>query len=143
MVARDPNISNATDRLRVVERELVVEADPERVWDALTDESILADWFAPEAQLDPAVGGEVEFECEDGRRAGTVVRVEPERELAFTWARPGEDESLVEFTLEPVVGGTRIVVKERALGPTSAVSASAWRPRLHALEHCLAALIAV
>jgi uncharacterized protein YndB with AHSA1/START domain len=126
-----------------VERETVVDADPDRVWDALTDESILADWFAPEAELDPVVGGEVGFECEDGRRSGTVVRVEPERELAFTWARPGEDQSLVEFTLEPVVGGTRIVVKERALGATSSVSASAWRPRLHALEHCLAALIAV
>jgi uncharacterized protein YndB with AHSA1/START domain len=143
MVARDSNIANATDRLRVVEREMVVDADQERVWDALTDESILADWFAPEAELDPVEGGEVAFECEDGRREGTVVRVEPERELAFTWARPGEGESLVEFRLEPAVSGTRIVVTERALGPTSAIDASAWRPRLHALEHCLAALIAV
>ena len=103
---------------RRIERETVLEAEPERVWEALTDESLLSEWFADDAELDPVEGGEVGFSFDDGERRGTVHTADPERELAFTWARPGEGESLVTFRLEPLEVGTRLVVVERALdGP--------------------------
>ena len=132
---------------RTVERERILDAEPERVWDALTDEYLLADWFAPGASLDPVEGGEVAFDCEDGQRSGTVHVVEEERELAFTWARPGEGESLVILTLEPLESGTRLVVTERALvAPTAVVAAgidtgSTWAGRLQALELCVGRLV--
>ena len=132
---------------RVVERERILDAEPERVWDALTDEYVLADWFAPGASIDPVEGGEVAFECEDGERSGTVRVVEEERELAFTWARPGEGESLVTFMIEPVETGTRLVVTERELtGPTALATVgvnagSIWSQRLRSLELCLGRLV--
>lgn len=132
---------------RTVERERILDADPERVWDALTDEYVLSDWFAPGATLEPVEGGEVSFECEDGERTGTVRVVEEERELAFTWSRPGGGESLVTFTLEPVETGTRLVVTERALtGPTAMAIAgiapgAVWSRRLRTLELCLGRLV--
>ena len=64
-----------------------------------------------------------------------MIRVEEERALAFTWARPGEPETEVELTLEPLVVGTRLVVTERATATTPvALSGAAWGARLTALE---------
>jgi uncharacterized protein YndB with AHSA1/START domain len=122
-----------------VERETILEADPERVWEALTDDELLADWFADRAKLEPWEGGDVEFDCDDGERRGTVVRVEEERELEFTWSRDGSGESLVTFTIEPVEYGTRLVVVERALDAPLAMTA--WAPRLRALKLCLGSLV--
>lgn len=127
---------------RVVERERILEAEPERVWDALTDDDLLADWFAPGARLDPIEGGDVAFELDDGERFGTVRVVEEERELAFTWSRDGEGESMVTFTLEPLEIGTRLVVTERALTARAMGAADAvWSRRLRSLELCLGRLV--
>jgi uncharacterized protein YndB with AHSA1/START domain len=122
-----------------VEREAILEADPERVWEALTDDDLLSDWFADRARIEPYEGGEVEFECEDGERRGTVRRVDEERELAFTWSRDCEGESLVTFTIEPVEYGTRLVVVERNLD--APVAMAAWAPRLRSLKLCLGSLV--
>ena len=112
---------------RVVERERVLDAEPERVWDALTDEYLLQEWLEPD------------------RERSEVRVVEEERELAFTWSRPGEGESLVTFTLEPLEAGTRLIVTERALtGPTAIATAAAgamWSRRLRALELCVGRLV--
>jgi uncharacterized protein YndB with AHSA1/START domain len=124
---------------RRVERETIIEAEPERVWEALTDDDLLSDWFADRARLEPVEGGEVEFDCEDGERHGTVTRVDEERELEFTWSRDGYGESMVTFTIEPVEYGTRLVVVERAL--VAPMAMMAWSPRLRALELCLGSLV--
>jgi uncharacterized protein YndB with AHSA1/START domain len=116
------------------------------VWDALTDDALLSDWFASDAAIDPVEGGEVEFGCDDGERRGTVRTADPERELSFTWERPGEGESLVTFLIEPVETGTRLVVVERALQTPMAIAAaprleSEWARRLGAIELVLGALV--
>jgi uncharacterized protein YndB with AHSA1/START domain len=36
-----------------VERESLVEATPEEVWESLTDEGRLEEWLAPDVELDP------------------------------------------------------------------------------------------
>jgi uncharacterized protein YndB with AHSA1/START domain len=120
---------------RHVEREAVLDASPEEVWEALTDERLLAEWLAEDAELEPEPGGRARFRFGDGsEREGTVLRVEDERELAFTWARPGEPETEVQLTLEPLVIGTRLVVVERASAQAPvAISGAAWGPRLAAL----------
>src|SRR5215208_6968148 len=74
-----------------VERDTLVEASPEEVWEALTDE--------------------------DRER------------FAFTWSRPGEGESFVEFTIEPLPGGSRVTVVETPIGPTAS-AVGGWDPRL-------------
>jgi uncharacterized protein YndB with AHSA1/START domain len=121
------------DQRREVEREAIFEAPPSEVWRALTDDDMLAEWLAEEAEVEAVPGGDVSFGFEDGERSGTVERVEEERSFAFTWARPGEAETLVEFTLEPAVAGTRLIVVERALAGPVALAGSHWSARLTSL----------
>jgi uncharacterized protein YndB with AHSA1/START domain len=107
-----------------VERETTVAADPEDVWEALTDETLLAEWLAPEVELDPTEGGEVFVRTEDGdERWGRVEEVEPGHRLAFTWG-----ESRVELTVDAVSDGTRVRVVE-----TAAIPVGGWGPKLTAL----------
>jgi uncharacterized protein YndB with AHSA1/START domain len=132
-----------SDQERRVERETVLEAPSSQVWEALTDERLLGEWLAQDAELDPVPGGRASFRFADGEeREGTVLEVEEERSLAFSWARPGEPRSVVEFSLEPAVGGTRLVVVERGPILTAAVAGSQWVSRLHAFAAALALVAA-
>lgn len=129
---------------RSVERETVVEAEADRVWEALTEAALLCDWFAEDAEIDPVEGGEVSFACGDGLRRGTVRAIDPGRELSFSWERPGEEESLVTFSLEPLEHGTRVVVVERTLSGVVALAGAAgpsWSAALARLELCVGSLV--
>src|SRR3954462_3010211 len=91
-----------------VERETLVEASPEEVWEALTDEDRLEEWMGPEVELDPTEGGEIVVRDGDDERFGTIETGEEHERFAFTWSRPDEGESFVEFTIEALPGGTRV-----------------------------------
>ena len=121
-----------------VERETMVEASPEEVWEALTDEDRLEEWLAPEVDLDPTEGGEISVRDGDDERNGTVETLEENERFAFTWSRPGEGESFVEFTIEALPGGSRVTVVETpltAVGPMAL--AFGFGPRLLRLSHIL------
>lgn len=117
-----------------VERETLVEASPEEVWEALTDEDRLEEWMAPEVELDPVEGGEIAVRDGDDERTGTVETLEENERFAFTWSRPGEGESFVEFTIEALPGGSRVTVVETPIGPT-AMAVGGWGLRLVRLRH--------
>ena len=124
-----------------VERETLLPASPDEVWEALTDDDRLSEWLAEEVELDPVEGGGLRVRGADGDvREGTVETVvEPER-LTFTWGRPDEEPSYVDFRMEPAEGGwTRLVVREtRVAGPVAHLGGiAAWMPRLARLERAL------
>src|SRR3954453_3889040 len=119
-----------------VERETMVEASPEEVWEALTDEDRLEEWLAPNVELDPVEGGEIAVRDGDDERTGTVETMEESERFAFTWSRPGEGESFVEFTIEALPGGSRVTVVETPIGPT-AEAAGGWGSRLARLHRSL------
>ncbi len=119
-----------------VERETLVEATPEEVWEALTDEDRLEEWMAPEVELDPVEGGEIAVRDGEDHRTGTVETFEESERFAFTWSRPGEGESFVEFTIEALPGGSRVTVVETPIGP-SAIAFGAWTSRLARLHRSL------
>jgi uncharacterized protein YndB with AHSA1/START domain len=125
---------------RRVERDVVVDADPDEVWDALTDEDRLEEWLGLEVELDPVEGGEVSVRDDDGERTGTVETVTDGEHLAFTWVRPEQGPSLVEFTIEAVPAGTRVVVVETSLVPGEAFAPTAsatWGAALPRLRRSL------
>ena len=120
-----------------VERDTLVEASPEEVWEALTDEDRLEEWLAPDVELDPVEGGEIAVRDGDEERAGTVETVEEGERFAFTWSRPGEGESFVEFTIEALPGGSRVTVVETPTqsaatntAGSTAMAAGGWDTRL-------------
>jgi uncharacterized protein YndB with AHSA1/START domain len=126
---RDKTEAQPDEKARWVERETLVEASPEEVWEALTDEDRLEEWLAPEVELDPVEGGEIAVTDGEDRRTGTVETFEEEERFAFTWTRPGEGESFVEFTIEALPGGTRVTVVETPMATMR------WGARLARLEH--------
>jgi uncharacterized protein YndB with AHSA1/START domain len=97
-----------------VVREVVFDAPPDQVWDALTDPERLEEWFANDVEFDLDRGGV--FRWGDGEvRHAVVEEVEPERRLAIRWWNPSApEESEVIFTLDETEEGTRLVVTETA-----------------------------
>src|SRR5690348_3384404 len=94
-----------------VERELVLDASVEEVWEALTDEERLEEWFANDVELD-LERGEGVFRWDDGEvRVARIEEVDPERRLRMRWwDEAGESE--VTFVLAALPEGTRLVVRE-------------------------------
>ena len=85
-----------------VTREVVVEAPLEEVWEALTEQEQLEEWFS-----------------EDGQERDVVIEeIETRRRVAYTW-----EEGTVSIELEEVERGTRIVVTETGEPGWNAVSA--------------------
>ena len=119
-----------------VTRSVVLDAPPERVWEAITDETALSEWLAPEVELEPEEGGEVVCRYADGsERRGEVELVEEAERLAFRWWREDAGPSRVEFALDAVADGTRLVVTESELVPSATpLLAAGWAPRLRALR---------
>jgi uncharacterized protein YndB with AHSA1/START domain len=132
----DVSVEQPDEKAPWVERETLVEASPEEVWEALTDEDRLQEWLAPEVELDPVEGGEIAVRDGDDRRTGVVETVEDGERFAFTWSRPGEGESFVEFRIEALPGGTRVTVVETPIGPT-AIASGAWASRFALLGRSL------
>ena len=92
-----------------VTREIVFLVPPDEVWEALTDPEQLEEWFANDVELDVREGGDGVFRWDDGEeRRAKVLVVERGERLVFDWADEGE----VEFTLEEVEEGTRLLVRE-------------------------------
>ena len=56
-----------------VTREIELDADPEDVWTALTDETRLEEWFANEVELDPTPGGRGVFRWDNGEVRHAIV----------------------------------------------------------------------
>jgi uncharacterized protein YndB with AHSA1/START domain len=146
MKLRDEQTTSKRDeRASWVERETMVEASPEEVWEALTDEDRLEEWLAPDVELDPVEGGEIAVRDGEDRRTGTVETLEESERFAFTWSRPGEGESFVEFTIEALPGGSRVTVVETPIDSAAAnsaagltaIAAGGWDSRLARLHRSL------
>ena len=102
-----------------VEKEVRIEAPVEVVWQLVTEPQQIRRWLADEVDVDVRVGGRGEFFYNpDHPYEIRVEAMEPPRRFAFRWVhRSGlqlrDDNSLlVEFTLEPEGGATRLRVVE-------------------------------
>ena len=101
--------------MQQVTRSIELDASVTEVWRALTEASLLSDWFEAEAELEARVNGAVRFRFADGSELrGVVVACDPPRRLSFRWrdVRGPGNAAVVEFSLEPVPGGTRLTVTE-------------------------------
>ncbi len=112
-----------TDR---IEKQVELNAPLSRVWRALADPNEFGQWFR--VKLDgPFVVGQVSrgFITYPGyehvRWEATIEAIEPERLLRFRWPHPksldqqdyaGEPTTIVEFRLEPLSNGTRLLLTE-------------------------------
>ncbi len=129
------------ERLQI-RRTIGLDASPDRVWDALTEESLLRDWLAPEVELDAREGGSIACREENGgERAGEIIAFEPARRLAFRWSNEEGVESTVELLVDAVAGGARLTVTETAAGGAAPGASALWGERMQSLRLCLASLV--
>lgn len=109
-----------------IEKRVELKAPVSRVWRALTDHREFGEWFRVKLE-GPFMPGEVSRGqitypgYEHVKWEATVKELQPEKLFSFTWhpyaVEPGKDYSgeaptLVEFRLQPVAGGTLLVITE-------------------------------
>lgn len=103
-----------------IEREIVVAAPRERVWEIITRAEHVGEWFGDSAEIDLRPGGAIVLRWEKyGTVYGTIEKVDEPHYFSYRWM-PGkideqprkETSTLVEFTLTPRGGQTRVHVVE-------------------------------
>lgn len=108
-----------------ITRQIQVDSDPQRVWDALSDATAFGEWFRVKLEGPFVVGetttGKMTYPGHEGVSWASVTEVmEQPKRFVFRWPNcpPGEDAGpdtvwlTVEFTLQPQGGGTLVTVTE-------------------------------
>ena len=96
---------------------------PEKVWRALTDPVLLAEWLLPVAELDLAPGAAFTFTAPpqpgwDGRVDCRFLEIEAGRKLSYTWVVGDmEIDTVVTFTLTPTASGTHLSLVQSGFRP--------------------------
>jgi uncharacterized protein YndB with AHSA1/START domain len=97
---------------------------PEKIWRALTDPALLAEWLLPvidrELELEPGAG--FTFQTQpypgwDGTVKCRFVEIEPQRTLSYTWVVGDMLDLVVTFTLTPTASGTRLSLVQSGFKP--------------------------
>ncbi len=120
--------------MKLVVKEVFIDAPPGRVYELLTDAALLVEWMAPEATVEAWVGGRVGWTHRNGDSvAGSFVELVPARRIVFTygWDRPdvrvAPGSTVVEIDLRPVRGGTQLRLVHHGLaGPMADAHAGGW-----------------
>ncbi len=99
----------ASTRTLTIERELP--HPPEKVWRALTESPLIAEWLMGN-DFQPEVGHRFKFRSTpvpnwDGVIDSQVLIVEPVSRLSYSWGTMGM-ESVVTWTLTPTASGTHV-----------------------------------
>jgi len=100
-------------RTVIVEREL--NHPTEKVWRALTQPHLIAEWLM-RSDFAPVVGHDFKFTADWGSVEGQVRTVEPNRALAYSWNAMGL-ESTVTWTLTPTAAGTHLRMEQVGFKP--------------------------
>jgi uncharacterized protein YndB with AHSA1/START domain len=110
-------------------RSVIVERDlphpPGRIWRALTEPQLIAEWLMRN-DFAPAVGHRFALRGDWGGVLDCeVLALDPGRSLSYSWNHAHDDpafalESVVTFTLLPTPAGTRLRVEQKGFRPNQA-----------------------
>lgn len=111
----------------VVSFEFDLDHPPEKVWRALTDPELLAEWLLPVTGLKLESGAAFTFNTQpqpgwDGTINCRILEFEPHTKLSYTWVvgdAATEDviDTIVTFTLTPTSTGTRLSLVQSGFKP--------------------------
>jgi uncharacterized protein YndB with AHSA1/START domain len=96
---------------------------PEKVWRALTDPVLLAEWLLPAVGLALEPGAAFTLKTQpypgwDGTVDCRFVEIETNRKLSYTWIVAGMAlDTVVTFTLTPTPSGTRLSLVQSGFKP--------------------------
>ncbi len=94
---------------------------PEKVWRALTDPALLAEWLLPVIDLKLELGAAFTFKTQpypgwDGIVNCRILEIEAQRKISYTWSVPFLA-TVVTFTLTPTTSGTRLYIVQSGFKP--------------------------
>ena len=92
----------------VVEREFA--HPPEKIWRALTQPHLIAEWLMKN-DFEPVLDRRFKLSADWGAVECRVLEVEPNKTLSYTWGAYGL-ESVVTWTLTPTSIGTRLRMEQ-------------------------------
>ena len=115
---------SAETRSIVVER--LMPHPPEKVWRALTQAPLVAQWLMRN-DFEPVVGHRLNFRSEpvngwNGVTDCEVLEIEPPSRLVYSWNASGDQaatgiKSIVTWTLTPTSGGTQLRMEHAGFRP--------------------------
>jgi uncharacterized protein YndB with AHSA1/START domain len=97
----------------IVERE--IPHPPEKIWRALTQPHLIAEWLM-QNDFKSAVGHRFRLSADWGAVDCEVLTLEPNRTLSYSWAAHGL-ESVVTWTLTPAAAGTHLRMEQTGFKP--------------------------
>ena len=117
----NPTDKTARGQSGSIEFEFDLRHAPEKVWRALTDPALLAEWLLPVVDLKLERGAAFTLKTQpypgwDGTVNCRFVEIEAQRKLSYTWSVPSLD-TVVTFTLTPTASGTRLSLVQSGFKP--------------------------
>ena len=137
---------NTEIRSVVVEREIA--HSPEKLWRALTQPHLIAEWLMRN-DFSPVVGHRFTLSGDWGSVECDVLTVEPGKTLTYTWNHAHSDpafdlRSVVSFTLTPTAAGTLLRMEQTGFRPEQKQAFGGarygWEQHFTNLERVLAGL---
>jgi uncharacterized protein YndB with AHSA1/START domain len=94
---------------------------PEKVWRALTEPDLMAEWLLPVIGFELEPGAAFTFKTQaypgwDGTVNCRLLEIEAGRKISYTWTVPFLD-TVVTFTLNPTDSGTRLLMVQSGFKP--------------------------
>lgn len=121
MTITDKTASGQTDTITF---DVVLGHRPEKVWRALTDQSLLAEWLLPATGFSPTPGTAFVLKTQpypgwDGTVNCRVLESDPPKKLSYTWVVGGmELDTVVTFTLAESGAGTHLTITQSGFAPS-------------------------
>lgn len=110
----------------------------DRVWTALTQPGMIAQWLAP-AEIDPRPGGRIRlaFTTSDSVVDSVISEIDPPRVLEYRWVSNGDDRGVVRWELADLGIGTRLLLTHAYTGRDLASFMAGWKSHLLQLDAVL------
>jgi uncharacterized protein YndB with AHSA1/START domain len=137
----------ATENPRTLVVERVFPHPPEKLWRALTESPLLAQWMMNN-DFEPVIGRSFQFRADpvpnwNGVIDCEVLLVDPQNQLSYSWGAFGLG-TVVLFTLTPAEGGTHVRMEQSGFGATQDAAYKGatygWQNFIGKLENVVAGL---
>jgi uncharacterized protein YndB with AHSA1/START domain len=146
-MSNPPIMSNPAESTRTLEIERVFPHPPEKLWRALTESPLIAQWLLKN-DFEPVVGRKFQFRADpvpnwNGVIDCEVLIVDPLKQLSYSWGSLGLG-SVVLFTLTPAEGGTHVRMEQSGFRPDQEAAYKGanygWQKFFGALERVVGGL---
>ena len=118
-----PSDEAAQSQTESISFEFDLHHPPEKVWRALTDPVLLAEWLLPVVDLKLEPGAAFTFKTQpypgwDGIVNCRILEIQAHRKLSYTWVVGFGLDTVVTFTLTPTASGTRLSLVQSGFSRT-------------------------